>query len=431
MSESYDDIDFESLFDDIDSLSHNRGKPTVVSEQEKQHRKRSSKGNGKRKTWKKNGKYRSSQSSKGPRLGPSGHPQATKDFFFQFEAFYADLLAIVLKASVTPGESQVTINHIMNFEKSERQQFYSSSEVVVNGKRIRKAQAHVAPLPKPGVTNYWTASSTASKRAAKAKKANEADLCTLRGIHSVISDVFCGGSGGEWFSSVKNRTRVGGSFRSTCGLIGGPHGIRVHYQVQKITEALRSNVPGATIEFLNGYPLPIDPCTIEVFKLLQETRRIPLLAEHIIYDEFLRIHTPIDLICFEVTPEGEVLSNFIELKTGYDGPFTSHVDGDKLMTGSMDNVWLTPYQLAAMQLLITMIMCTSRYGFCPSRGIIIHVPKQGTHTPTIHYLPTWSDGKEKRDLLVQDIIERLPKVAKQWLEDFANLVGSKIIKAYM
>lgn len=368
-----------------------------------------------------------------PRLPPSGHPRTVVRFFLEYEEFFTEMLLLVERETKKGGDNHNTIQQLMNFTMSDRQKYYRRSEVVVGGKRVRSAYADVPPLPSKegGGVNFWTNASTSHKRLAKATKSNSAESIKLRGITDVIMETFCGGCGGRWFSSIPARSNSGGSFRGSCGLVGHKHGTRVHDQVDKITKALR-HIGGCLgmQEFFNTYGKPIDPCVIGIFRFLRETRRIPFVAEHVIYDEYLRIHTPIDLICLEFKEDGAIHSNMIELKTGYDGPFLSHVDGDKYMSRSMEGTWFTPYQLTTLQILISMIICVSRYNFCPSQALILHIPKQDNHVPEIHTLPRWCHDKEKRDLIVQDLIETMPKAGRKWLQQFTDLVESKVIKGY-
>lgn len=258
------------------------------------------------------------------------------------------------------------------------------------------------------------------KAAADAKKKAKyvKERVSMRGITTCLPKIFWPNSTADYRDVPARRNyrppESDGAKATKCAGNGWMHGSRVHREVDQISKRMmEENGQGVDSYFqrLEAEGKTIDPCTERFFRKLYQTRRVPVLTEFYIYDPVMHICTPIDMICLQISESFEISVQFIELKTGYSGPFTSVVDGDRRMANSMASRHDTPYQRAVLQLLITAIISDQMYGFRPDRCYIAHISKYGGKKITFHPLPMWCDIKDNRDAVVYDIIATLSKAS--------------------
>lgn len=228
------------------------------------------------------------------------------------------------------------------------------------------------------------------------------------------------------FMDIPARARDRSSFRGTCGCYGEKHGTRVHRQVQEIVTNYLSHQVDVS-EYVHtlyaNRQQSLDPCTITVFKILKAARLVPMACEFPIYDEALAVATQIDMVC--VTDRGAGV--FVELKTGYHGPFATAVEGDKNLSLRLPNMAIhdravlvpvkdTPFIRAVAQMVLMMIFAQIRSDYAPRKGCIIHISKDPSQASQLYELPamftTSPHAALARKLLYQKMAESTPKAAR-------------------
>ena len=237
---------------------------------------------------------------------------------------------------------------------------------------------------------------------------------SMRGITTCLPKVFWPNSSAD-YSDIAGRRNYrppeGGSGKAKkCEDHGFVHGSRVHRETDQLAKRMmEENGQGVNAYFqqLAAEGKSIDPCTERFFRKLHKTRRVPAKTEFYVYDPIMHICTPIDMICLQISESFEISVQFIELKTGYSGPFASVVTGDKRMANSMSPYHDTPYQRASLQLVLTAIITDQMDNFRPDGCFIAHISKYGAKKPIFYPLPNWCDLKDNRDALVDDILATL------------------------
>ena len=242
---------------------------------------------------------------------------------------------------------------------------------------------------------------------------------SMRGITTCLPKVFWPNSAPDYGDVPARRNyrppeSDGAKVKKKCQEKGCTHGSRIHREVDRISKRMmEENGQGVDAYFrrLEAEGKSIDPCTERFFRKLHKSRRVPVLTEFYIHDPIIQICTPIDMICLQISESFEISVQFIELKTGYSGPFASVVSGDRRMANSMASRHDTPYQRAVLQLLVTAIISDQRCDFRPDRCYVAHISKYGGRKVTFYPLPIWCDIKANRDAVIDDILATLSKAS--------------------
>ncbi len=142
----------------------------------------------------------------------------------------------------------------------------------------------------------------------------------------------------------------------TCKLFGKDHGTQVHGELEKFTNYI-INGQGKD-KFFSDVSDP-DPCTLRVLSYLESKKWIPILSEHKIWDEDLRLATSVDMIALDMRT-GKVI--MIELKTGYEGEIYGPTENDPKFPAPLETITNCPLNRHMLQLLSMDLILKKKYG---------------------------------------------------------------------
>ena len=243
------------------------------------------------------------------------------------------------------------------------------------------------------------------------------------------------------YADVPSRAADKSSFNTKCQCYGEKHGSRVHNQVQEIVNNYlihERDLKEYVHSLYKNRQQTLDPCVITVFKILKAARLVPLCSEFPIFDEAIGVATQIDMVC--VSDRGAGV--FIELKTGYPGPFATATEDDRNMDLHLPNMAFlnsvvmmpvkdTPFMRAVLQLVDTMLITQVRYGYSPRKGYILHISKNEERQPShLYELPaiftTSPHSALARKLVYQRLATTTPKACRKRLKR-GQMVANEVL----
>lgn len=178
--------------------------------------------------------------------------------------------------------------------------------------------------------------------------------------------------------------------------IGNTHGTIVHTELDRMVKCYTMdkynknmmNFFGSVCDEVDAPHMP-DFCVIRILDKLVTLGFVPIASEFPIFDEQSGIATQIDLICIDAKTFEICV---FELKSGGTNPddFISPTT-KKMMRGALADCPDTPYNRAAIQLIISCIILQQRYDIFVDRGYVMHVcgPAKAAN---LYPLPTWLRG---------------------------------------
>lgn len=291
------------------------------------------------------------------------------------------------------------------------------------------------------------------------------------GITTLLERIFWRDRAGD-FSDIPLRKEAAGrikeisNYRQYCHKAGAAHGSYVHNQVYQIIKHIDDysgrdeDLDEVMMRYLDQNPTEnIDPCTLRIMRKMDSINMIPMYSEFSVWDE-VGWATKIDLGGWIIQPEMEQASLeaeqagqafnpadwvaqglyrrgesvMIEIKTGYeDGHFNAVLpdadnrpgSGDRLMDNLDElpfHVPDIPFERAAMQLLLTLLITQQRYNHLPNKAYVWHIePKQGQLSQ--YRLPIWMHKSEYRGVFYRKCMGSMPAVQFKRINDLGMSVA--------
>ena len=175
--------------------------------------------------------------------------------------------------------------------------------------------------------------------------------------------------------------------KRTCESYGKDHGTLVHSEIECFTDCMLNGK-----SFRSECPDP-DPCTLRIICILNRKGWYPILGEHMIWDEDLRVATAIDMICIDSTTGDTVM---IELKTGYEGESYNAVPKDPKLPRPIDDISNCPRNRHMLQLMTMDMILRKKYHIAIDKFYIIRTLSKQRQTEKIP-MNAWCKKKYYRE----------------------------------